>query len=164
MSKTPFFICLIPAFLIGCTHSERAGGDSANRGAAVASTDADALTRPTQSRAPENTEGGPAGPEVRSWFVNADRTVWMLDDARVAGERTKIGWFRPARTALKVTGRRLDAAAPPLSVETSPSGEEYRHQFQPSIMIFPTAGRWEITARAAQSEARFVVDVQPART
>jgi hypothetical protein len=85
----------------------------------------------------------------------------MFDLQRVAGERTKTAWFRPARTKLQVTGRRLDGDAPPLFVETSPTGDEYRQMFQPSIMIFPTAGCWEITAKAGASEARFVVKVQP---
>jgi hypothetical protein len=120
------------------------------------------LTQSVESRAPENTEGGPAGPQARRWFVNADRSIWMFDTERVAGKRVKTAWFRPARTKLEVTGRRLDAAAPPLLAVTSPSGEEYRHQFQPSSLTFPTDGCWEITARAGQSEARFVVKVEPA--
>jgi hypothetical protein len=155
MPKRLVLICLMPALLIGCMQSR-----DADVTASALTQSSSALTQAIQSRAPENTEGGPPSPGIASWFVNADRTIWMLDQERVAGQRTKTAWFRPARTRLEVTGRRLDAPAPPLVVETSPSGEEYRHMFQPSIMIFPTEGRWEITAKAGASEARFVVEVK----
>jgi hypothetical protein len=172
MPKVLSLICLMPAFLAGCTQSGAAASASLQPPAAdvsanarddrAAAMDRCVLTQSIQSRAPESTEGGPPGPEVHAWFVNADRTIWMLDQARVAGKRTKTAWFRPARTKLEVTGRRLDADAAPLFVETSPTGEEYRHKFQPSIMIFPTPGCWEITAKAGTSEARFVVNVTKA--
>jgi hypothetical protein len=96
-------------------------------------------------------------------LVVHQRRPHHLDARPVAprGERTKTAWFRPARTKLEVTGRRLDGDAAPLVVETSPSGDEYRHMFQPSIMIFPTPGCWEVTAKAGGSTARFVVKVEP---
>jgi len=88
----------------------------------------------------------------------------MLDLPRIAGERTKTAWFRPPRTKLEITGRRLDADAPPLIATTSPTGDEYPHMFQPSSMTFPTPGCWEVIAKAGGSEARFVVNVQPKAT
>jgi hypothetical protein len=142
---------MVAWFTLGCTQSQapRAGSDWV-------------MSKPIHAPAPENTEGGPADASVDSWYswyTNADRSIWMLDQPIVPKERMKIAWFRPARTKLDVSGRRLDAPAPPLFVETSPSGEEYRHRFQPSIMIFPTEGVWEIVAKAGDSNARFVIRV-----
>jgi hypothetical protein len=162
MSKPLFFIGLLMFFAAGCMPADRSSASPATQPISAAAADKCVLSQPIKSPAPQNTEGGPPSAEVRSWFVNADRSIWMFDVPRVAGERTKTAWFRPARTKLEVTGRRLDGDAQPLFVETSPSGEEYRHMFQPSIMIFPTAGCWEITAKAATSEARFVVKVNDA--
>jgi hypothetical protein len=171
MSKNLFLIGVMTAFAAGCTQSDRTSAPATSQPAklteARATADKCVLTQPIKSPAPENTEGGPADTSVQSWyswFVNADRTIWMLDQPRTAGQRTKTAWFRPARTKLEVTGRRLDAAAPPLAVRTSPTGDEYRHMFQPSTMTFPTEGCWEITAKAGASEARFVVKVQPKPT
>lgn len=74
----------------------------------------------------------------------------------VAQKQLKVGWFRPEAGDLKISGRRLDAPAPPLVVEVG-SGAEYRHRFSPSLMTFPTAGRWHIGARVGRKEAHFVV-------
>jgi hypothetical protein len=160
MRTIPFALCLMPVLLAaGCAQPERSrAGSSASTQPAANDC---VVTQPIRAQAPENTEGGPPGPESwYMWYTNADRSIWMLAQQDwVPKERFKVGWFRPARTKLQVSGRRLDAPAPPLFVETSPSGEEYRHKFQPSIMIFPTAGCWEIVAKAAQSEARFVIKV-----
>ena len=152
------------AFVImigGCAQSERSPAESTPTKSETRSQADNCVVTPTiQSPAPENTEGGPPSANVHRWHVNGDRSIWMFDlDQWVAGERNKVAWFRPARTKLDVSGRRLDGEAPPLFVETSKTGDEYRHKFQPSIMIFPTEGCWEITAKAAQSEARFVIKV-----
>ena|SRR5688572_21855843 len=117
------------------------------------------LTPPITSRSPENTEGGPPSERTDSWYVNDDRTIWMLNQNWVPGKRTKTAWFRPARTQIEATGRRLDGDAPPL-VFSTPPGDSYRHRFTPSSMTFPEAGVWEITAKAGGSEARFVVEVR----
>ena len=147
--------------ICGCAQSDRFSADPppAKTQEKIAAS-RHAVTPTVKAPAPESTDGGPADGDVHSWHMNPDRTIRMLDQNWVAGERMKVGWFRPARTKLEVAGRRLDAEAPPLFVETSKSGEEYRHMFQPSIMIFPTGGYWEITAKAAQREARFVVHVK----
>jgi hypothetical protein len=120
-------------------------------------------SQPIQSAAPQNGDGGPAGPEMSAWFVNDDRTIWMLDRARTAGEPLKTAWFRPQGADLNIAGRRLGAAAPPLVVEVS-RGSAYPQRFMPSLMTFPTEGCWEITATANDQTARFVVKVQPRRS
>jgi hypothetical protein len=117
-------------------------------------------TPPIQAGAPQDVNGGPAGPEISAWFANDDRTIWMLDRARTAGEPLKTAWFRPQGADLHITGRRLDATAPPLLVEVS-RGSAYPQQFMPSVMTFPAEGCWEITAAASDQGARFVVHVQP---
>ena len=169
MSKTIFLVGVMTALAAGCTQSDRSTASPTSQPAKLSdgratTTEKCVLTQPIKSPAPQSTEGGPPDTSVQSWyswFVNADRTIWMLDLPRVAGKPTKTAWFRPARTKLEVSGRRLDAPAPPLAARTSPTGNEYPHMFQPSTLTFPTEGCWEITARAGSSEARFVVKVQP---
>jgi hypothetical protein len=56
---------------------------------------------------------------------------------------------------LKVTGKRLDAPAPPLMAEANNVAGPL-----PSMMVgmnFPTLGCWEITGRYADDELTFVV-------
>ena len=168
MSTKIILIGMISALAgIGCSSSDRSSSPSPSTQASSVSSnshggdDACVLTQSIESRSPENTEGGPPSAAVHSWFVNADRSIWMLDVVRIAGTPTKTAWFRLARTKLEITGRRLDGDAPPLAARTSPTGDEYRHMFQPSTMTFPTEGCWEITAKAAGKEARFIVKVQP---
>lgn len=70
----------------------------------------------------------------------------------------KFPWQRGIRGPLVISGRRLDAAAPPLRAEVS-SG--YGPQgFQASYVIFPTTGCWEVTGRVADAQLTFVVDVR----
>jgi hypothetical protein len=79
--------------------------------------------------------------------------------------RQKMQWWRQGydfRTEpipkLKVTGRRLDAPAPPLITEVSNVAGS-----KPSMMVgmnFPTLGCWEITGRHEDDELTFVVWVE----
>jgi hypothetical protein len=101
------------------------------------------------------------------WLRNG--TLWMgytrADRAFVARPRgQKIGWYRAAGSPwgrLRVSGRRLDAEAPPLRFS---SGVTYpfRVGFQPSSLTFPTEGCWRVDARVGlQRRFVFVVRVQP---
>lgn len=105
--------------------------------------------------------------------------VWMWGEGRVPvpashvladgslGPMTWV-WWRGVSGRLEISGRRLDAPAPPLRVETaggvrldlpaptprlgnriafSPTG------FHPVGLIFPTDGCWEITARVGDADA-----------
>jgi hypothetical protein len=100
------------------------------------------------------------------YLVNVDRSIlasawWFEDKAyplRAGKEGNKIGWFRPAGADLEITGRRLDAEAPPLEAHASCC---YPTRFQASGVYFPTEGCWEVTARAAGSLLSFVVNVEP---
>jgi hypothetical protein len=71
---------------------------------------------------------------------------------------TKVGWWRGVSGELMITGRRLDASAPPLRASSSsigygPSG------FQPSGLVFPTVGCWKVVGTLRRAELAFVVKV-----
>jgi len=57
----------------------------------------------------------------------------------------KFGWTRGIRGKLNVTGRRIDADAPPLRFETGTPNSE--SGFIASYLIFSTPGCWEVTAQ-----------------
>ena len=62
----------------------------------------------------------------------------------------KFGWTRGVRGKLNVSGRRLDGAAAPLMFETNNGYGDIG--FQPSYLIFPTPGCWEVTAQMGERE------------
>lgn len=78
-----------------------------------------------------------------------------------AGEGgNKVLWIRPQGSRLTATGRRLDAAAPWMKARIL---DGYREGFQASGLYFPSAGCWEISAKAAKSELVFITRVSPER-
>lgn len=83
-----------------------------------------------------------AGPR----FINADGSVGM-----------KFGWWRTVPGHLRITGRRLDATAPPLRA-TVPDGYGITG-FQSSGVYFPTAGCWQVTGKAGTATLTFVTMV-----
>ena len=67
----------------------------------------------------------------------------------------KFGWTRGVPGALSVSGRRLDAPAPPLRFETTAGYGDVG--FQPSYLIFSSPGCWEVTAQiATRGDSRLV--------
>jgi hypothetical protein len=72
--------------------------------------------------------------------------------------RTKLGWWRGRPGELVITGRRLDAPAPPLLAHSSSIGYGPRG-FQPSGLIFPTVGCWKVTGTLPRAKLVFVVKV-----
>jgi hypothetical protein len=75
----------------------------------------------------------------------------------VGGE--KVAWIRPQGSDLVVSGRRLDAEAPPLQALIPccyPTG------FQVTGLYFPTEGCWEVEGRAGKHSLKFVTEVGPA--
>jgi hypothetical protein len=66
----------------------------------------------------------------------------------------KFGWYRrEAGRRLRISGRRLDAPAPPLRAHI-PSG--YGANFQASGIIFPTQGCWTVTGRVGARRLTFI--------
>jgi hypothetical protein len=116
-------------------------------------------------------EGGPRG--NNDWYANADRTIWATfwgwdfvglgpleaypREGYVATR--KVLWYKPIGAPLIVTGRRLDGAAPPLLYDIA-NVRRLLGRIQPSRLDFPTAGCWEVDAKAGSSELLFIVQVQ----
>jgi hypothetical protein len=66
----------------------------------------------------------------------------------------KYGWWRKAAGYLTITGRRLDAPAPPLTSDV-PSG--YGNiGFQASGVTFPSEGCWQVTGKTAHTSLTFI--------
>ena len=58
----------------------------------------------------------------------------------------KFGWYRLKSGFLRITGKRLDAPAPPLQAITGGYG---MFAFNASDVIFPTEGCWRVTGMSA---------------
>jgi hypothetical protein len=69
----------------------------------------------------------------------------------------KFGWWRKVPGRLHITGRRLDAPAPPLQADV-PAGYGATG-FQPSGLTFPTEGCWEVTGTVHPASLTFVTFV-----
>jgi hypothetical protein len=83
----------------------------------------------------------PGGPG----FVLADGSLSM-----------KFLWVKVRRPMI-IEGRRLDASAPPMRANVDHQFDA--EDFQPSSLIFPTPGCWEVTSRVAESSLTFVTRV-----
>ena len=71
----------------------------------------------------------------------------------------KFPWFwTGGKGQLIIEGRRLDATAPPLR-SIIPVYQGYGNGFQPSGLVFPTPGCWEVTGRVRESRLTFVTEV-----
>jgi hypothetical protein len=66
----------------------------------------------------------------------------------------KLPWWRGVAGTLTVSARRLDANAPPVRGDV-PSGYG-RTGFQPSGVVFPTQGCWQVTGRIGSVKLVFV--------
>ena len=105
-------------------------------------------------------------PEFGYYFVNEDSSImasawWARPENEfpiVLEEGIKVGWFKPEGADLFVTGKRLDAEAPALDAHVPCC---YPTRFQASGFYFPTAGCWEVNAKAADKELSFIVWLEP---
>ncbi len=90
-----------------------------------------------------------------------DGGVILADSGSVEADGSigwKFGWWRIASGGLTISGRRLDAAAPPLRASV-PSGYG-SSGFQASGVSFPTEGCWEVTGTVGGSSLTFVTFVR----
>ena len=92
-----------------------------------------------------------------AYYASADEMILVSAEEWGQGSR-KILWIKPLGSRLTVQGRRLDGDAAPLWPDNS-SGNY--GDFEASIVIIPTAGCWEIEARANSSMLRFVLYITP---
>jgi hypothetical protein len=76
-------------------------------------------------------------------YIEADGSVGM-----------KWPWWRGVKGKLKISGRRLDGKAPPVTPYL-PDGYG-RSGFQPSGISFPTEGCWEVTGAVGDAKLTFV--------
>lgn len=123
------------------------------------------MTKPAWVLAPEDSAVlNP--PAYGYYFVNEDSSIWASAwwwgkekyPLHAGKEGNKVGWFRPAGADLEISGRRLGGQSPPLEANFPCC---YPTRFQASGLYFPTAGCWEVTAKAADSMLSFVVQVKP---
>jgi hypothetical protein len=107
-------------------------------------------------------------PDYGYYFVNEDSSImasawWAVplkDYSLILEEGIKVGWFRPEGAELTITGKRLDAEAPPLESHAPCC---YPTRFQATGLYFPTEGCWEVNAKAADKELTFVVWLEEAK-
>ena len=66
-------------------------------------------------------------------------------------------WKRKVMGRLEVGGRRLDGSAPPARAYINDHGDT---GIQPSFLVFPTPGCWEITGKAGDATITFIVLVE----
>lgn len=112
------------------------------------------ITRPNQSPPPGRTFGADFHGNGAIWVGVPDSNVVVWNSERDGSVRMKFGWWREVEGKLVIEGRRLDGTGPPLRADV-PEGYGERG-FQPSGIVFPTEGCWEVTGRAGASSLTFV--------
>jgi hypothetical protein len=86
-------------------------------------------------------------PNGASWAtINKDGSIWA-----------KQGWWRGNSARLVITGRRLDANAPPLRGDV-PTGYG-DHGFVATGLTFPTAGCWQVNGKLGSARLTYVVRI-----
>ncbi|HKI54810.1 MAG TPA: hypothetical protein VJ987_11845 [Anaerolineales bacterium] len=134
-------------------------------GCVSASGDSCPVTEPIWIKPPEDSAVGNS-PVEGNYFVNEDHSIWASAWWTEQGENylhidedgIKVGWFRPEGAEMQITGKRIDAQAPPLESYIPCC---YPTRFQATGLYFPTEGCWEVTARAEDSVLSFIVQVEP---
>ena len=93
------------------------------------------------------------GAEGRTITFQPSGAGFVLPDGSL---QWKFLWMK-ARLPMTIEGRRLDAPSSPLRSRVN--HEFDNENFQPSSLIFPTPGCWEITSRVGHDRLTFVVKV-----
>jgi len=112
----------------------------------------------------------PAGPPgyARSWYGTERLWTWLRADGTWPMMRAdgayfdKSFWWRPDGNpaSFRVTGRRLDAHAPPVDITQATNGSRYDlGEFMLVGLELPELGCWEITGHYGAERVSFVVRV-----
>ena len=80
-------------------------------------------------------------------IINKDGSIYM-----------KLGWWRGVDGRLRISGHRMDRAAPALRARV-PTGYGIRG-FQPAGITFPTIGCWQVVGMVQRQRLTFVVKVR----
>jgi hypothetical protein len=161
----------VTAALLGCT-----GGPAKTPTPAKAATPARASVTMADARHCPVTIGHPV-PSGKPWrhllfgwqSAHGNGSLWVgglwpngiviitPDDVEPDGRLgMKFGWYRLTSGFLTITGRRLDASAPPASGLAS--GDRLTG-FDASGVMFPTEGCWQVTGRVGRVTLTFVTFV-----
>ena len=81
--------------------------------------------------------------------------AWVQQDGWI---RTKLGWLSPGH-APRVEGRRIDGRSRPLRVDMGVLSYSETGRFYPSLLYFPSAGCWKLTAHNGSVRLDVVVRV-----
>jgi hypothetical protein len=160
--RRPLIVALLLSAL-ACTRSKPSPPSSSSDGARSTTPSAECpVTMPEGS----HRAGDPAGLEHLGY---GNGELWMalwphgvvratVDDLNQRGEIVmKFPWDRAVRGRLHITGRRIDAEAPPLRSHVPDYGLT---GFQSTAVTFPTVGCWKVTGRvASQTSLTFVTSV-----
>ena len=111
---------------------------------------------PVRERPPDDPNSSSFASPGGIWYANDSRTLWAWWMGHMSDGGYKVLWVRPGQ-ALNVTGKRLDGTSAALKADI-PSG--YFNSFQASGLYFPSAGCWQVDARAGGQTLRFVVHIQ----
>ncbi|MDQ3693422.1 MAG: hypothetical protein M3464_07325 [Chloroflexota bacterium] len=109
------------------------------------------LADPPEPEQPAGMARDPLG--LAWWYISGDGLPWVGAEPYRETGGAKVLWLKPIGATLTVTGHPLDAGSPTLTAHV-PDG--YSGDYQASGISFPTAGCWEVTARADNSALRFV--------
>ena len=110
-------------------------------------------------------EERPPDPNTASfsrWWYHGDR-IWLAlappyEGRWYAGEPAlKVLWYSQVAGELSIAGRQLDAEGVVLSADV-PAGYEHV-EYQPSSILVPEPGCWEITGSVGEQTLRVVADV-----
>lgn len=93
------------------------------------------------------------------WFGHTGGRLWAAAGAAWFVGENKFGWIRPADKPIHVTGKSLTGSGAAISQTISPAG--YPGTMQPSIIVFPASGCWEVSATAGEEQIHFEVRVYP---
>ncbi len=101
------------------------------------------ISRTIRAEPPLDPKASPFG--IGDWYVNSDRSIWVRHLEMGSWQEDEGALDPSAGSTLVVSGRRLDANAPPLEWHQPccyPTG------FQVGMLRFPTEGCWGVTEEA----------------